>query len=438
MDQGSIAFRGVRSTYDFDSSLYENDWRAGIARLSPNVDTPLAFLASLSNKDKATGPIYDWFSEKDYMGVLSITGLYTNVGLSSAYNPTQQSECVSAGDVLYIKCSEDDAKRMSQNHHIRMSETNLRVDLQADVLSVVLAGTSSYIVAKMLQADTYVEGGKDLSDATYVTDLGMAAPEYDTWGDPKARDPEHYTNYTQIFHKSIAVTGTQMASSIYKHEDPYQKAKMDAAFDINRDLERAFLFGIKSATIGHNGKPRRSTAGVCRWIADYASTNVRDFRTDTFISSGTWAANGLNWMEDVMESVFQWGSDTRMGLVGGGTLRAINQAVHSSTTYNIYHNEQAYGINVSILEGPFGRLALHRHQLFTTNPVDNNRMVIVDPGNLGIRDLRDLQYKQDLTKELGASAAVDGIKEGYIAETGTLFDHPETMADLRGFGFDHD
>jgi hypothetical protein len=43
-----------------------------------------------------------------------------------------------------------------------------------------------------------------------------------------------------------------------------------------------------------------------------------------------------------------------------------------------------------------------------------------------------------MTKELGSAVSVDGIKEGYLAECGTLIDHPLTMADLKGFGCVHD
>jgi len=438
MDLGSIAFRGVRNSVDFVADLMDHDWRVGVAKLSPNVTTPLAFLASLSKREKAAGPLYDWFSEKEYMGVVGITGIYTDI-LSTAYNPGQQSECVGVGGVLYFKMSEDEAKRLQANHRVRLSDADLTVDLQGDVMNVVLAGASSYCAVKMIQADTYVSGGTNLKDATYLIDLGMAAPEYSTWGDPKARDPEHYINYTQIFHAVVAATGTQLATSTYRISDPYAKAKADAALDMNRDMERAFLFGRRSVGLGQNNMPRRTTGGLTWFIETYAAANRRDFRSDVSVGTGavTWLNGGMDWIELAMQDAFKWGSDTRLALVGDGTLSAINALVKNSTTYNIYHGEKAYGINISILETPFGILAMHRHQLFTTVSPDNNRMLIVDPGNLGIKDLRPFAYKKDLTRELGSAVSVDGVKEGYIAECGTLIDHPSTMMDLRGFGYAH-
>lgn len=439
MDQGNFAFSGIRNSTDFLSYEMDQDWRAGVPKLSANVKTPLAYLASLSNRQPATAPLYEWFSERDWMGAVTITGLYTDVVLGTAYNPSSGTTAV--GTVLYIKMAEDAAKRFESGHRVRMTDAAGRSDIQADVLAVTLGGASSFVTVRLIQAQTFVSGAVDLSDATLMVDLGMAAPEYSTWGDPKAYDPEHYTNYTQIFSKTIGVTGTQLATSTYRIGDPLVRAKASAALDMNRDIERAFIFGRPSSGIGSNGMPRRTTAGLTYWIATEAAGNVDDFRTTTLssiASAAAWATNGMKWLNAKLSTVFTWGSDTRLGLVGNGTLAAIDVIVKNESTYNIYHNESAYGINISILETPYGTLALHKHQLFTTLPADNSRMLIVDPANLGIKDLRPFQYKEDLTKELGSAVSVDGIKEGYLAECGTLIDHPLTMMDLKGFGYVHD
>src|SRR4030065_1701614 len=101
-----MPFLGMRGTGDWVSKARPESWREMIMFLYPNGKAPLTAIMSMMGSEKTTDPIYHWWEKALPDQRATITGVYTDAGLSAAY----VSGGV-AGDTLYIKMSAADAAK---------------------------------------------------------------------------------------------------------------------------------------------------------------------------------------------------------------------------------------------------------------------------------------------------------------------------------------
>src|SRR3990170_2811715 len=101
-----MAFLGMRGTGDWVSNQRPENWREMMLYLYPNGKAPLTALMSKMSSEKTDDPIFHWWQKllPDQRG--TITGVYTDVGLSSAYTSGGI-----AGDIIYLKMSAADESK---------------------------------------------------------------------------------------------------------------------------------------------------------------------------------------------------------------------------------------------------------------------------------------------------------------------------------------
>lgn len=425
-------FLGMRGSGDFTvTGQRPKNWREMILYLYPNGSAPLTAILSKMASEKVDDPEFNWYTKTLSTQAGTITGVYTNSGLSSAYTGSG-----AAGDTLYVKMSEADAKEFRVGHQVLLRKSDaVSVDKNAKVTARTLAGASSYLTILLLEADNTT--GDDITDATRCLVIGNINAEGAGMPDAISYDPVKISNLTQIFRTPLDITRTAKRTRL-RTGDAYKEAKREALEYHSIEMEKAFLWGIMTERTGANGKPERTTAGLIPTIKTYAPNNVVDFRTwSTANHSGDdWIENGAgeDFIDTQLEVLFRYGNRQKLALCGSGALLGINKLVKSRSDFTFTSETKDYGIQVVSWKTPFGEINLMTHPLFSFESSNRNSMVIFEPANLKFRYIDDTTFYADGEKQNTGPNRVDGTKEEFLTEAGLEFHHPVGWGFWNGVG----
>lgn len=425
-------FLGMRGTGDFTvSGQRPKNWREMILRLYPNGNAPLTAILSKMGSERTDDPEFNWYTKTLSQQAGAITGVFTNSTLATAY----VSGGV-AGDTLYVRMSADDAKEFRAGHQVLLrAADSVALDKNAKVTAVTLAGASSYLTVVLLEGDNVA--GTDISDATRCLVIGNINAEGAGMPSAISYDPIKIDNLTQIFRTPLDITRTARRTRL-RTGDAYKEAKREALEYHSIEMEKAFLWGIKTERVGDNGKPERTTAGLIPIIKQYAPANVVDFRTwSTANHAGDdWIENyaGEDFIDSQLEVLFRYGNKEKLALAGSGALLGINKLVKHRSDFQFVSTTKDYGIEVTEWKTPFGRINMMTHPLFSFEPSNRHSMVIFEPANLKFRYIDDTQFIPDGEKQNTGHNRVDGTKEEFLTEAGLEFHHPISWGFWNGVG----
>lgn len=212
------------------------------------------------------------------------------------------------------------------------------------------------------------------SNAAY-TIIGMARLEGDDSDPIGYTDITSNSNYTQIFHKEITVTGSEMAVDNYGFTDPYQYQAAKAIPEMMRLIERTLQYGYRSA--GSTTTPR-TMGGYQTFI----TSNLADGSSITPTK-----------IEDALELAYNAGGGGEFAAVVNPATYQTIKAKYDTSAYVRYAPEQTrVGMLVDKIVTPFGNVSftVDRWQLSTLIP-----MLRLD--NIGMLTLRPWQV-EDLAK----------------------------------------
>jgi hypothetical protein len=421
-------FLGMRGNGDWATDQRPKNWREQILYLYPNGMTPLTAILSMMGSESVDDPEFNWWTQTFATSRGAVTGAYTDAALSAAYTSGGV-----AGNTLFIKMSAADAALFREGHQVLLRDaSDYTVDCTAKVLDVVINGASSYLAIKLLEDDDNSTAG-DISDADVIMAIGNINPEGGSTPPPLAKDPTKFSNYTQIFRTSLAMTRTAKKTRL-RTGNQYQKAKKEALEMHSIDMELAFLHGVATENIGANGKVERTTGGLLPWIKANAATNISDFVTadsgfDVAYTGTSWATSGESWMNEMLERIFRYGSGEKLALCGSGALLGINKLALAGGTVQLQPGAKTYGMDVRTWITPFGTLHLKTAPLFSFEATTRNSMVIFEPKNLIYRPLDDTNFLPNRQEN-----GTDGTLDEYLTECGLEMHHPATCGILYGVG----
>jgi hypothetical protein len=422
------AFFGMRGTGDWATDQRPKNWRETILFLYPNGDAPLTAMLSMMKDERVDDPQYHWWTKSLPTQRATVTNVYNDAALSSAY-----SSGGAIGTQLYAKMSAADVTQFRVGHQVLLRiSTNYLGDINAKVTAKVSNGASSYICIKLLEAD----GSSYIASCDTALVIGNINPEGASMPDALAYDPTKHYNYTQIFRTPLEITRTARRTKL-RTGDAYKEAKRECLEIHSIEMEKAFIWGIKSEVTGDNGKPERTTGGLIEWITDNGGI-VSNYPTDTDIATGnSWETGGEEWLDYFLEQIFRYGGDERLAFTGSGCILAINKLVKLYGNYQLLPKTTSYGIKVMQWITPFGILNMKRHPLFSYEATNRNSMVIFEPSDLRYRYIDDTTFFDDPEKKNTGYSRVDGTKEEYLTECGLEFHHPSKCGYLNGFGSDN-
>ena len=423
-----VSFLGMRATNDFtvDGQRPKN-WREGILKLYPNGTAPLTALLALMRTEKTDDPEFNWYTQQFAMQAVNTTGVFTDAGLSTAVAAPS-----ALGDRLYIQMIAADVKNFKVGHTVLLrNEEDPVLDTQTLVVDRVVAGAASYICVQLLQSGpTTATGTALLLDSANVNRAlvtGSAHAEGALIPEAITYDPRKWMNYTQIFRNSLDITRTAKLTRLRTGPE-YQRQKAHCLELHSVEQEKAYLFGTPSEQIGENGKPLRTTGGLLWAIKNGGGLQS----TFTAATPTDWLDNGLDWFEENLMNIFNFGSDEKLAFAGNSALLALNQLARKYGTWNFTTATRAFGIDVNEFVTPFGKIVVKTHPLFSMEPTNQRSMVIFEPKNIRFRYITDTTFFDDDQKQ--GHHRYDGLKEEYLTEAGLEYHHPQGWGWLNGIG----
>lgn len=423
----------MRGTGDWVTNQRPENWRQQILYLYPNGKAPLTAILSMMDSESTDDPHFHWWSEIITSVAGAVTGVYTDSLCTSAYTSGGV-----AGTVLYISVGATLFGGIRAGHQVLLRDAS---DIDVDVTAKVIdkfSSSSLYILAVKLLEDDDNSASHDLSDCDYLVVIGNINAEGAEMPDAISLDPTEYYNYCQIFRTPLEITRTARKTKL-RTGDAYQKMKSEALEMHSIEMEKAFLWSIRTLGTGSNGKPERTTMGLIPFIKTYSSSNCFNYVTDsdTDYAGQKWAVAGEDWLNEKLEVIFRYGAREKVALCGSGALLGLNKLAKLGSQFTITSSMEGYGIDVSKWITPFGTIKSITHPLFSEDATNRNMMAIFEPANIKFRYIDDTTFYAEGEKQNTGHNRVDGTKEEYLTEAGLEFHHPQTCGIFNGVGQDN-
>ena len=424
-------FLGMRGTDDWAYDERPLNWRQGILYLYPNGMAPLTAIMSKMANEKVDDPQFHWWTKTLATQGGAVTSVYLEASLTTEY-----TTALTSGTTVYAKVAEAVADEFRVGHQALLRDaSHLDVDVNAKVTAVVKNGANSYIACKLLEADDN-GASTDLSECDTILICGNINAEGAAIPDSIAYDPTKWYNYTQIWRTPLEMTRTAMATRL-RTADSYKEAKREALELHSIEMEKSFLYGIRTENTGSNGKPERTTMGLIPAIRAGASGNVDDFSLNTDYSGQTWLQGGEDWLDNYLEVIFRYGAMDKLAFVGSGAMLGIQKLAKTYGNIQLTPDSAGYGIKILRWITPFGTINLKTHPLFSFHAATRNAMLLFEPAMLKFKYISDTHFKKDPAMGTAGFTAYDGTKEEFLTEAGMEYHHPTKFGFLSGFNTDN-
>ena len=424
--------QGPVSTADRVSNIHAESWNPEVHVQMAYERYPMMTILDEMSKNDATikSRKHHWFNEayNSYSG--TITDVYTNASLATAYT----SGAV-VGSVVFLKVPSADAKQIREGDGILINNTTNNTLLVGNVTSSVSTGSdsTSYVAVKMLTADT----GSDLALTTLQWSLqadaqaeGSELPVGVTF------DPTEYENQSQIFMEAVEHTGSEVAESERINGTKVARDLKAAMTRFKMKQEWTYMFGKSYTTTGANGKPKRFMQGAYWALKDKASTNIIDWRSASGYS-GSWASSGLNWLKQIALDASTYSENSvKLAFCGNAAWQAINDAVEDRGYFKLETRQNAFGIKIKTLVGLTQDWNLILSPTMSTRKFANS-IFVTEAGLLRKKVFRKLRFIKPRERDEDGYIFVDGKKQGWMEESTLEYVNMASQYWLDGIGFDH-
>lgn len=385
-----MAITGLRTTGDFSlSEVRPKNWREGILLQYPNGAFPLFALTSQMRKESTDDPEFNWFEKRLDARRLTVTNAVEKKTGTSDVTVDADAKVVVAKTMLYVESTGE----------ILLVTADPTSDNALTVSRGFARTTAAAIPAK-----------------AQLLVIGTAFEEGSLAPTGQAYDPFKRYNYTQIFRRTLEITGTAAKTKL-RTGDAVKEAKREALEYISIDIERSMWFSNRSQD-AFEGKPRRTMGGV---LSQLLASNIFDASKAKF-------AAGVDYdtLEGWIKDLFKFGSQEKMVFCGDQALLTIQRIIRNapSSTWTWTPQTKEYGMNVTRLVTPFGTLVFKTCPLFNQSVSTDltsaapsygfdSYAFVLDMARVKYvyMDGRDLKYEPNLT-----AVGLDGEKSGYIAE----------------------
>lgn len=380
---------GQRTTGNLAAIQRQSDLRSKVMRLEPD-KAPLTVITTQmkQNREATNNSTFQWV-EKERLT------RFDAVNNGAGYNSSATTIAVDTGTLF-------------------AADTLVKVPRTGEVFLVTAVSTNDLTVTRGIgsSAAAIVD-----NDPLYI--LGRRAEEGGLSVQPIANDPATLTNYTEIFKRSVEISGT--AGSEVNRTDPHDWTLQheDEAIEHLVDMETRFFFGKPGTATSGNGKPVRYTGGVLH----FANQN-------NIAAGGTLTEAGFN---TFLQTAFRYGSPKKLLLASATVVSAISG--FSSAKLQTKVGDSTYGVNITEYISPHGTVNIAKadilegatwggYAVLLDMGRGNVRYRYLDGGPLGSRDTRLYKDRQEPNR--------DGKLDEWITEAGLEFGQSKTHAVLTG------
>lgn len=358
---------GIRSTSTSITTEARiiRDVDSRLTMVEPNETAFTTFMMGLKQNKPVKSPRIEHF-EDELLNSWVITAASTNANASSTTITLSDGSGVTIGDVLMVPSG-------SSSSHERMIVT---AKPSINVCTVLRNVGSTGLLT--------VASGAGLVMLGQAFEEGSGAPV------AKRTTPVLVTNYTQIFKKSVNITGTDEATEKYADGgDERKRQRQKMMMEYKKQLNYQFLWGspFENLTGGANGLPIRTTGGLYHYVA----TNRMD-------------AGGMltqKEFETFARMAFRFGSKTKMLLASPLIISAMNMWAKEFLT--VETAEKTFGVDTQKVITGHGTFILARDWSLEDGVSGQaglgNYAFAIDYKNVGIRYLQGRNTWTELNRE---------------------------------------
>ena len=291
----------------------------------------------------------------------------------------------------------------------------VKVPRTGEVFEVVSVTTNTLTVTRDIGGSAAA-----LVDNDPLLILGRIAEEGGVSLDAIANDPTTVTNYTEIFKRSVEISGTAGTESNELDPHDWKLQHENEAVEHLVDQEYAYLFGKPDTATSSNGKPVRYTGGALH------------FATANNVGGGGTLTEAQ--FEVFLRTGFRYGSQNKTLLASPLLVSVLNN--FSQTKLETAVGDSTYGLSVTKWISPHGVVNIVKHNLLEGATYGgygilldtgrgNIRYRYLDGGGpLGSRDTKLLTNRQENNR--------DGQLDEWITEAGLQFGEAKSHAVLTG------
>jgi len=362
-----MAVQGVFASDQHIVGNRRGDFASSLLQVNPTGSAPMLALTSGMVSAPATDTIVNWFEEVHLTGRTGIASFSTD-GDGTGVTVDDASEYV-VGTVLLVE------------------ET-------AEYLLVTAVSGNTITVVRSIGGTT----ATTLTTSHNVQKVGNGHAEGSAMPTAVVNVGDVRFNVTQIFRNAWSVTGTVKAIS-YHTGSQVAKNRADCALFHAEDIERSILWGrYHIGTL--NSQPFRLMNGLVIQATNHGAY-VESQSTNT-----KWSDLKTHW-QTVFANNIKGKPNERIVFTGNSVLGVVDRLAELNGTINIATGQTEFGMEVTKLITPYGRVSLMTHPLMNENALWSKAMYTFHPGAIRTRWLRKTAiegYDKNGTRIAGVDA----------------------------------
>lgn len=237
--------------------------------------------------------------------------------------------------------------------------TNLREDLSDVITNLTPTATPfTSMIGKdkaTNQRHEWMRESLASPDANNAQADGAIAP------DASATVPEKLSNMTQVFAKTVAVSGSAQAFNTVGSKNELNRQKINKGLELKRDVEAAFI----SANASASGNTRK-LGGAIAWVKTNASVGSNGATIGYSggnvgaITNGTNRALAENMLLDALEGIFVQGGTPKKVMTGTTLKKKLSMFSAGGAKQQMAKDETVHQ-SVSLYVSDFGTVDLIAH-----------------------------------------------------------------------------
>lgn len=391
---------GLLSTANLPTDLARKSFAALITRLMPNGQAPLYGLTALLKDETAFNIQHGYFSKTMIFPKATLTAAVVD-GTVTNFTVATTADLI-AGDLL-------------------------RSDQTGEVMLVTsVPGTTSINV----QRGVGTVAAAAINNATELYTIGNAFEEGSVRPQAVSIIAEPYTNYTQIYRNSWAVTKTLASMQMIAGDGMVAESRADCASLHALAIEKSLFFGQKFLGT-RNGQPFHTQEGLIARITASAPGNIATLgATTNWTQLEAVLDLTLNTVTDVK------GSNIRTCFVGGTARRVIHNIARINSTYQIQNTITSWGLQIDTIRTPRGTFEMIEHSLFNAYGSTSTwakMMVVVDLNAYSLAYLRRTEDTEYNEKGAMVDNGVDARGGTLTTELTSVITNPAAFAVIYNF-----
>lgn len=347
-----------------------------------NAGSTLFGLMSRLKAEPAENTEFNWFERDPVNREIYIYGSVTTGSASgSATGYTYPSGTGAAGAIPVTTDSTGDTQAtawtfLAQGHILRNQRTGEMLQVTAD------PSTGSVSIIRAINGGTLSGYTLTQGDTLAIVTLGKDEGALPTRA--SYEEPEILTNFVQTFNSTVDLTNAFKANKLRSDvAGPLKARRIQALEKIAKDVELAFLMGAKQRLTGANGYVYY-TGGIKDAIDTAVPANALNGEAGSGVSYATVVAP---WMQNFMTV----GSDAKLALCGPQAYSAFSALANSADNgFRIMNQETVWGMNITVINTPFGELDLAFHPALKEIPSLSGWMFVVDLAHVMQKTLEPL------------------------------------------------